>query len=1034
MKKSIFFKLISKLLILLILICILPGYAIAQNPIEVKGVVKSDAGSLAGATVTLKEDTKVSALTDSYGNYSIKVPNNGTLVFTLVGYRSLEVPVKTKSIIDVNLIIEFSSLNDVVVVGYGTKRKASLTAAVSTLKGEALKNVPITNLSNGLGGRVSGVIVKQGSGEPGYDGSNIYIRGISSTGNTRPLIIVDGIPRDDFSQLDPNSIESFSVLKDAAAVAPYGVAAANGVILVTTKRGKTGQPSLRYNGYVGFQNPTTLPKFANAHEYALLRNLAAKNEGTPLPYSDIALQKYKDGSDQDAYPTEYVWDALVNKNALLTSHNIELSGGTDRVTYYASLGYQKQEGMWKTTSNERYNFTMNLDAKVTNTTKLALGIIGRVSSSERPPSDQGLGNTTGRIFELAQYQHPGVSGPIRFSNGMFGSYVASAIFGTGYSRDDVTSLYPQITLTQELPFIKGLSFKGTVAYDPTYTEQKTWKTPMQVASINTSQQPYVITDGIFGDPKPTLYQSYQNSKQLTYQAGLYYSASHGNHNLSIAGVVENKNNWLKGIAVSNRNYNVLIDEINMGSATPSDWGVSGYSSAAKQLGYVYRVGYDYSGKYMVEASGRYDGSYLFAPDKRYGFFPAVSVGWRISKESFLQNVKALDNLKIRASYGEVGAPSGSPFQYLTSYNTIPGNYVISGNPVSGFRQVVEPNVNITWERSKKTDIGLEIGLWKGLFDLEFDYFYEKRSNMLVNPDVVVPLEYGIGLSQVNGGIMDNRGFEVMVKSQHNLRKDLRIGLSGNLTYAQNKLLQVFETGATYNNPNRRLTGRPLGTQFGLQALGLFQQSDFESNGNLKSGIATQFGKLYPGDIRYRDINNDGKIDQNDLTAIGDPSAAPRTIYGLSPTVQYKNFSLELLFQGAAKVNWYYSYPSILPFYNGTNGYVHNFDSWTPENPNAKYPRLTAGPSANTLQGSSYWMANAAYLRLKTITLSYNLPSSVMKILKLQSITAYASGQNLFTWTDLMYDPEIGPNSAYIPSSGWTYPQQKVISVGLNVTF
>lgn len=1034
MKKKIKCYAPGKLLFLLLWSIGLSSIAIAQQETTIAGVVK-DAQSgdlLSGVTV---EGGNTTAVTSETGTFSVRLRLPAKLVFSSVGYTSFTLDVTNTESLQIVLSPISQSLGEVVVVGYGTQKKTSLTAAVSTLKGKDISDVPVANLSNSLGGRVSGVIVKQGSGEPGRDGSNIFIRGIASTGATQPLIIIDGIPRDlnQFTQLDPNSVESFTILKDAAAVAPYGVAGANGVILITTKRGKSGTPSLAYNGYVGFQNPTVLPKYVTNYDYARLRNEAAKNEGLPLPFSDYALQKYKDGSDPDVFPVEYVWDYLVNKNAILTTQNLEVSGGTDRIKYYGSVGYQFQEGMWKTTSNNRFNMNMNIDAKVSNTTQLSLGVIGRVQKFIYPPSDY-PGNGTGRIFELAGFATPQY-GPFRYSNGMFGNHVASGVFGTGYYQYNTTNINTQLTLAQELPFVSGLSFKGTVAFDPNFNDDKTWRTRMQVASIDTTQRPYVITDGTFNDPKASLSQSYSRSHQLTYQAGLYYNNSFGKHNLNMVGVFEAKNNQGLNFALSRRNYDLLVDELNMGSSNPQDWGNSGSSWKARQQGWVYRVAYDYGGKYMVEASGRYDGSYYFAPDKRFGFFPAVSAGWRLSEEAFLKDVKVLNNLKLRASYGEVGGLAGSPFQYMGTYNVIGGNYVVAGNPVMGISERIEPNPNITWERARKTDVGLELGLWNGLLSAEIDYFYEKRSNMLVYPNVTVPVEYGIGLSQVNAGIMDNRGIEFMLNSRYAVTKDLTVSLTGNFTYAKNKLLQVFETPVTYNNPNRRQTGRPLGTQFGYKALGLFQPEDFDHDGNLIQGIATQpWGKLYPGDIRYQDMNEDGKINENDLTAIGDPVAAPSIVYGISPSVSYKGFTVDFLFQGAAKVNYYYHPSSIMPFWNGMQAYTFNFDYWRPDNPNAAYPRLSSNPMSNNLQTSSYWIGNAAYLRLKTINVSYAFPHSLLDRVHIQAARVFLSGQNLLTWTNLLYDPELGNNTSYSPTSAWTYPQQKVVSVGINVTF
>ncbi len=1006
------------------------GAAFGQDEFSVSGKVTDGANPLPNVSVVVKE-TQRGTTTDNNGAFVIRVAKGQSLVISYTGYASQTIAVQNASSLNIALVAgESGTLGDVVVIGYGTKRKASLTSAISTMKGKEVADVPIANLSNGLGGRVSGVIVKQGSGEPGRDGSNIYIRGISSTGNSQPLLIVDNIPRP-FQQLDPNTVESFTVLKDAAAVAPYGVAGANGVILVTTKRGKTGAPSLSYNGYVGFQNPVTLPKFVNSYEYATLRNAAAINEGLPVTYTPEELQKFQDGSDPDAYPTfKDIWGTITNKNALMTQHNVEISGGTDRVKYYAAVGYQQQEGMWEATNTRRFNLVLNLDAKVTKTTNVSFNLNGRNQRDMYPAV------STGRIFELIGYLHP-LYGPLRFSNGMNGTFLTGSLFNSGYQKLTTNALYSQLSVEQTIPFIPGLKAKGTIAFDPSYLMNKHWTLPVQKASLDRSQTPYVINDGIWGQTKPSLTQALDYATQLTYQAGLTYDRSFGNHNVNVLGLFEAKGNDLTSLSATRRNFNLTIDEINMGSSSQSDMSTGGASTRGRQMGLVYRVAYDFDQKYLVEASGRYDGSYYFAPDQRFGFFPAFSVGWRLTEENFLKDrFNWLSNLKLRASYGEVGALAGAAFQYMSTYNVLGTNYVLGGSAVQGISERAEPNRNITWERAKKTDIGLEASLWNGLLNLEVDYFYEKRSNMLVNPDVVLPMEYGIGLSQVNAGIMANRGFDFSISSVKQFSRDLTVSLSANMTYAKNKLIQIFENPTTFNNPNRRVTGRQLGTQFGFQSLGYFREDDFDAGGNLKAGIATQpWGAVQPGDIRYKDMNDDGKIDNDDLTVIGRPTAVPGIIYGFSPAVNYKGFGLNLLFQGAAQVDWYYHGSSIMPFWETMLPYKQNFDYWTPQNTDARFPRLTSSPTVNNSQTSSFWMGDASYLRLKSATLSYTIPAAVMSAIKLQSARVYVSGQNILTWTKLMnYDPEIGPNNSWIPGGSWGYPNQKAISFGMNITF
>lgn len=1027
MKKRMKPYLPGKLIFLLLLIIGCGSAVIAQQETTITGSVRDaqTGDALSGVTI---EGGSATVVTSESGVFSVALRLPAKLVFSSVGYSSLTVDVTHAGRLDIVLSQTSQSLGEVVVVGYGTQKKTSLTAAVSTMKGKELTSLPTTNLTNNLGGRMSGVIVKQTTGEPGKDGSSIFIRGISTTGANQPLLIVDGVPRD-FQKLDPNTIESFTVLKDAAAVAPYGVAGANGVILVTTKRGKTGKPALNYNGYIGFQNPTTLPDLVNGYEYAVLRNLAAENEGTPKPYTDAEIQKFKDGSDPDAYPNYSPFDGLVNKNALLHSHSFDVSGGSDRFRYYAGFGYQSQEGMWKTTNSNRYNLALNLDADITPTTTVSFNVNGNVQQFQAPPSDNAQSGTS-RVFELIGYAHPGVGGPHFFSNGMYGTHAASAIFGTGYNKTDATNIFSQLSVLQKIPFLRGLSLKGTVAYDPATTSNKVWKTPMHLASLDMSQTPYVIKDGIFGDTKATLTQNIVQANQLTFQGELNYAKKIGLHNISAVAVFEARSNSSSSLGASRRNYSLLIDEISMGSSSTADMTTTGISSKARQVGLVYRVAYDYKGKYLIETSGRYDGHYYFAPDKRWGFFPSASVGWRISEENFIKdNVAWLNNLKLRASYGEVGALAGSPFQYLSTYNVSGPGYAIGGSGVQIVTERAEPNPFITWERARKTDIGMELSLWKGLLEFEIDYFHEKRSNMLVSPTVMVPVEYGIGLSQVNSGVMQNKGIEMSGKINYAFTKDLQASLGGTFTYAHNKLLQVFETAATFNNPNRRRTGRPLGMQFGYEAVGYFLPEDFEAGGALKPGIATQpWGQVRPGDLRYLDANKDGKIDINDEMPIGDPST-PQIIYGISPSVRYKWITLDILFQGASKTSFYYRDDAVWAFFNSMTAYKNNFDYWRPDNLDARFPRLTSAPTTNNTQTSSHWMQDVSYLRLKNITLAFTLPEAEYNKLGISNAQVYFSAQNLLTWTKAWnFDPEKSE------LRGRSYPQQKAVSVGVRIGF
>lgn len=1021
--KSKLIFIISRLSLMLLGICLGVVPLLAQQAQTLRGKVIDSSTSevVRNVTVSLVNGTQ-STQTDEQGEFLMQVALPATLQFKSIGYDTQTLNVSDTKPIQIQLKASSDNLEEVVVIGYGTQKKTSLTAAVSTLKGEEVASLPVANLSNTLGGRISGVIVKQGSGEPGSDGSSIHIRGVSTTGNASPLLIVDGVPRS-FQQLSPSDIETFTVLKDAAAVAPYGVAGANGVILVTTKRGKVGKPNIGYSGYIGFQNPTVFPKYVNGYEYALLKNEAAVNNGLPAAYTDEQLNHFKNGTEPDLYPPNDPFKQIVQKNTPVTSHALDVSGGSEAFQYYVGLGYLYQRGMWPTTSFNRYNLTSNLDVQATKSTKISLNLNGRVEDGSYPA----IG--TSRVFELLGFGHPGL-GPLEFSNGLYGNYVMGSIYDSGYRKYDNTHVYSQLSVEQDI--VEGLKLKGTIAFDPSFNFHKNWRIPTRIHSIiDPNEKPFQFKEDIFEQKQPSLSQSVSKYNQLTYQIGLTYNRSFGVHNLSALGLFEAKSNNALDLGLSRRNYELYLDEINMGSSNKDNLDNSGNSSRARQIGAVYRLSYDFMGKYLFEASGRYDGHYYFAPGERFGFFPAFSAGWRISEESFVKdNLAWLHNMKLRASYGEVGALAGGPFQYLSSYNVLGGAYKFGNSIGTGVRERAEPNIDITWERAKKTDIGLELSVLQGALSMEIDYFYEKRSNMLVAPSVTTPAEYGIGLSQVNAGVMENRGVDLSLNFNHAFNSDLSISLAGTFTYAKNKMLNIFETPSTYDNPNRRLTGRALGTQFGYRALGFFQTDDFEQDGSLKSGITVQpWGKVQPGDLRYEDVNKDGKMNEEDFVEIGYPGNVPLIIYGFSPSINYKSFSLNLLFQGAAKSHYYYSQHNAWPFFNGMSAYRDHFDYWTVDNPDAKNPRLTTAPTANNTQTSSFWIKDVSYLRLKNATLAYSLPTTWLNKTRVQQARLYVSGQNLLTWTKLSnFDPEMS-------SGGWLgYPQQRVISVGVNVNF
>ncbi|MEG1749628.1 MAG: TonB-dependent receptor [Tannerellaceae bacterium] len=1011
---------------------------------KVTGTVKDTDGlALIGVNIVVKGATR-GTTTDLDGNFSLDLSSSDVLQVSYIGYITQEIQIKGQKILNITLSKDNKLLDEVVVVGYGSQKKTTLTAAVSTLKSDDIKDLPTPNITNMLAGRVTGILGAQGGGQPGSDGSHIFIRGVATTGNCAPLCFVDGVQRD-YSRIDPATIETFSVLKDAAAVAPYGMAGANGVILITTKKGKTGKPKVNYSGFYAMQNPTRVIDRLNSYEYAVAKNTADRNSGNPETFTKEALEGYQktvsgaSDANPDRYPNSNAYDEYRQRNTPYTGHSLSLSGGTEAVSYFIGLGYQYQEGMWSSANQQRFNLTANLEAKPTKTTTIRLNLSGWNQVVKQAQSD-----AWGTFGELSNYLPIDVT---RFSDGKLGANNLGAIVeGTlyaGYKNDDETKIFTQLIVNQELPFIKGLSLKGIVSYDPTFEFYKRWTEPKpDYYRLNADGTKTVFKDS----NKPSLRQEADKWYNLTYQGMINYHNTFGKHSVGGLVVAEARGtNWM-GFGVSRANYQTTIEEINMGNPDQKNWSTNGSSSYGRQVGFVFKGNYMYDNRYMIEASGRYDGHYYFAPGKRFGFFPAVSIGWRASQESFMKDFKHLDNLKLRASVGQSGNLAGNPFQYSSNFSILETAVILGGIPLQGLSERAEPNPFITWEKATKYDVGVEVSLWNGLLTAEADYFFEKRANMLASPNVTVPVEYGVGISQVNAAEMQNQGFELTLGSTWQINKDWRVSINGNFSFARNKFKKIFEAPHTYDFPERRRTGRPWGTQFGLDAIGLFQESDFDKEGNLIQDqdndgineIATHtFSKVRTGDIKYRDVNGDGKITGEDECVIGKP-ILPEIIYGFNPKVSYKDFDFSVFFQGTGNSSLILTKELISPFLNGTGNPTRESveDSWSPTNTNARFPRMYVGGSENNVQRSSWWVWNSSYLRVKNIELGYSLPKEIMQKANIEHLRFYVAGQNLLTFTKLPFiDPEVNSNGGGDNNArGFYYPQQQAVQFGVNITF
>jgi len=1014
---------------------------------RVTGVIRNEVGDpLAGATIQV-QGTTLGTLTDGEGRFSIEVPNeNAVLVISFIGYIQQEISVAGRNTVDLELQPTLESLEEVVVVGYGTQKRTTVTGSVSVVKGDEVAKVPVSNITNAMAGKLAGVLSRQDGGQPGQDNADIYIRGVATTGESSPLIVVNGVIRDNINQIDPSTIESVTVLKDASAVAPYGMGGANGVILITTKTGSEGMPTLTFNAYYGMQTPTYYPELLDAVDYMKLRNestLNANPDAVELPFDPDVIANYAElhASDPDRYPDSDTKE-LVNLMIPIQKYDLQVSGGSEKTKYFASLGYFGQDGLFERVNYNRFNVNLSLDTKVTNTTTVALSFLGTVE--ER--NDLDVASSASQLFRNGYKFIPTES--IYYSNGLWGQFAGNSpvavLEGDGYEKDEDNTVLTSISVEQQIPWIQGLSVKGSFSYDTRLGYTKGWHTPFIYYVIDLNTTPYSFSQSVSTQegnvPAYTyLTQTDTRRRYYTYQGYLNYARSFGLHDITGLVVAEARNNNYDRLYGRRNNFAVGIDELDLGSSDKGDYDNGGSSSVGAQIGYVYRFGYTYNDRYMFEASGRYDGHYYFAPGKRWGFFPAFSVGWRISEEDFMQGLSWLNNLKLRGSWGKSGNLAGSPYQYLSGYN-LAGNQAIfgSGTLVQGAYVNTENNPNITWEIAQKTDVGFEAGLWRDLLTVEFDFFYEKRSGMLLSPAITVPYEYGLNLAQENAGKMDNYGVELQLGSRHTFQNGLNFNITGNVSYAKNKMVETFETAATYNNPNRRRTGRPLGTNFGYRALGLFTtDDDVDGDGDIDADdgyTIEQWGDLQPGDIKYEDVSGpdglpDGKIDSNDEVVIGYPSNYPLLTFGLNPNLNWKGFDLSLFFQGSAMTSYGFDNFQTVPFLNNNSNAAYEYwnNRWTPENQDAKYPIADPSPTTNNTQNSSFWQWSTSYMRLKNAQFGYTLPITVMNRLKMQSIRVYVASQNLFTISKLKFvDPEMPYDTGY--------PNMKTFTVGANVTF
>lgn len=1008
----------------------------------ITGTVRDEAGNpLPGVSVIVK-GTTTGAITDAQGKYSINAPDNAILVFTYIGYTKMELPVGGKTLLNIQLTPDQTSLNELIVVGYGTQKKETVTGSISQVKGTELVKSPQPNLSNALAGRFSGVVINNRGGEPGYDGSSITIRGQATTGSNAVLVVVDGVPGQigGLERLDPNDIESVSVLKDASA-AIYGNRAANGVILVTTKKGKTGKPNISYSFNQGFSSPTRLPKLADAATYAQIMNeinyYASESGGLNQSYSEEQIQKFRDGSDPILFPNTDWAETVLKKSALQNQHSLSVNGGTDDVKYYMSLGMIDQDGIYKNgvTSYKQYNFRSNIDANVSKRLKVGLSLAGREENRKFPIT--GANDLFRSLYRskpiVAAFYPNGL--PTR---GIEGSNPAVLVTDLGGTSNNPTQVINAILRgSYQIPGIEGLSADGFFSVDKSNVFIKTFNKPYLLYEYQASTDTY--TSGVYGgnNNKATLKESQKRESLLTSNIKLNFERSFGLHAINaFVGYEQSKNN-LEFFDADRFNYlSNQLPELSQGGTAATDFLNSGYSSNYTRKSIISRLAYAYDDKYLFEGQLRRDGSSIFAPGKQWGTFPSVSAGWRINKEKwFGDNVKFFDELKLRASYGSLGNDNVNAFQYYDNYILVGNGFVAQApggaatiQPGVGLSKLANPN--ITWEVSKKLDIGINATFLKN-FTFEAIYFKQKRSDILATRNASLPGSSGIvnpyndGSSNYNPlvpseniGKVNSEGFEGTLGYTHR-GNEFNWGVSGNMTYAKSEVIFIDEASGTLDYQKK--TGRPLNSYLLYNAIGIFRtQADLDNNPHVSGA------KI--GDLIYEDYNRDGVLNADDMS-MAKYGNIPQITYGFNFNASYKNFDLSVLFAGQAKVSQY-----VLP----ESGSIGNFySSWadnrfSPSNPNGSFPKVTER-AGNAISGGAYknnfWLNNSSFLRLKNVELAYNLKGDFLSKIKVSGVRIFASAFNLFTITKVKdYDPEGSSES------GQFYPQQRIINLGANVKF
>lgn len=1000
-----------------------------KDVVKITGKVIDDQGEgVIGANV-MEKGTTNGTITNMDGEFSLEIPNKATLQISYIGFNTQEIPVNGQKTFTIRMTEDTQSLDEVVVVGYGTQKKLNVTGAVATLKNEELVKSPVASTTNALVGRLPGLIAKQKSGQPGFDAADINIRSFGSA-----LVIVDGVEQS-FNNIDANEIESVSILKDASA-AIYGARAGNGVILVTTKRGQSGKPNISFNGTLTSQSYTNFPEPVNAGQYATLFREAQINSGIPenqTKFSEEDIAKYFEGNDPQ-YPSTNWYDEIMKKSALQQQYNLTIRGGTDVVKYYTFLGYLSQDGMFKggNTGYRRFNVRSNLDVNLTSDLTFSLdlsAIKDDVRQSNRPASEEWFWMD---FFDSTPTSHASFPDPTKVPH--IGPGPFNAIINThedlgGYDKTYKNTLNGAFTVNYKVRPVPGLSAKLKLNYQQVSYDRKNWTKQNDIWDYDYATDTYTL----YGKSMPTsLKQEFHKNQVITGQFSLNYdrviNKDHAINGLALVEIIDYNNG---NFSAYRENYvTSAIDQLFAGGTINQQ--ANGSASVSGRASFVARANYAYQGKYLLEATARYDGSPNFPKDKRWGFFPSLSAGWRMSEEAFIKNnLTWIDNLKLRAGVSQTGFDSVGAFQYLTGYK-FEGYNVLGGKEVPGLTTTGIANTNISWETMTLYNVGLDLSVLNNKLYSEIDVFYRKRDDMLGTRVVSLPNTFGATLPSENINSQSTRGFEVLIGHRGNFG-EFSYDISGNVSWSRSKWIHYDEPD--YTDPDdirlKKKSGQWIDVYNAYKSDGLFtSQEEIDNLGYDMDGMGNT--SLRPGDIKILDLNNDGEVDWRDASTIGS-GGTPHIIYGINLNMKYKGFDLSVFAQGAA--DYYVQLQSGNINIDGvrTPFKVIWNERWTPENNdrNAIIPRQKIGQTTNNWN-SDYWYKNASYLRLKNLTLGYTFDKGLIRNLRMENLRLFVVGTNLFAINPLRkygLDPET-PDA----TRGWSYPVTKSVSLGLNVTF